>query len=67
MQLVGIMRRTGENDNVPFDLLRYLIGDLNYGGRISKKEDQFKLHELLRTFISKRTIDIPGFNLSGLD
>jgi hypothetical protein len=48
-------------------LIRYLIGTLNYGGRIVKEQDEIILNELLQTFISERTIEDHAYRLTGTE
>jgi dynein heavy chain len=40
LQVANALKRTKDDDSVPFELMRYLTGSLNYGGRITKQEDQ---------------------------
>ena len=50
--------------NIPFELLHYLIGYLNYGGRISVKQDEVVLKAILESFINEKTIG-KNFKFSG--
>ena len=44
-----------------------MIGTLNYGGRIIKKQDEIILNALLETFINERTCYEPNYRLTGMD
>ena len=47
--------------------MRYLIGTLNYGGRVTKKQDEVTLRALLETFISEKTVYDPNYKLTGVE
>lgn len=58
---------TTKDKPLPLDLLRYLVGTLNYGGRIIKKQDETTLNALLNTFICERAVNDNNYKLTGLD
>ena len=41
----------------PIHLLRYLVGVLNYGGKLTQKEDQTILDAQIKTFINNRVFE----------
>ena len=43
-------------NKIPFDLLQYLIGKLNYGGKITLKQDEETFMAILETFINERVL-----------
>ena len=47
-------------DEVPFNALRYLIGQCNYGGRVTESADQRVLMALLEDFLSLKVLE-PGY------
>lgn len=44
-------------DNVPFNALKYLIGQCNYGGRVTESADQRVLMALLEDFLSEKVLE----------
>ena len=51
-QLKSLIEKvTDRKAKLPLELLRYLIGTLNYGGKVLKVQDEIILNELLFTFI----------------
>lgn len=51
---------------IPLELVRYLIGTLNYGGRITKKQDETTLNAILSTFICEKTMTEAYYKLTGI-
>ena len=43
--------------HVPFNALRYLIGQCNYGGRVTESADQRVLMALLEDFLSQKVLE----------
>lgn len=68
LQLQDLISRVdAEEETLPLELARYMIGTLNYGGRIIKKQDEIILNALLETFINERTCYEPNYRLTGMD
>ena len=44
-------------ERVPFNALKYLIGQCNYGGRVTESADQRVLMALLEDFLSEKVLD----------
>ena len=55
------------DEQLPLDLARYLIGTLNYGGRIVKQQDEITLNAILDTFLNDKTCSEAQYRLTGLD
>ena len=55
------------DEPLPLDLARYLIGTLNYGGRIVKQQDEITLNAILDTFLNDKTCSQAQYRLTGLD
>ena len=67
LQLQSLVKKVeSKKQSLPIDLMRYLIGTLNYGGRITKKQDETTLDALLETFLTERTFQDPNYRLTGL-
>ena len=47
-------RSVAYQEKFPDQLLQYLIGTLNYGGKITDKEDQLVLDQIVKTFINEK-------------
>ena len=43
--------------DVPFNALKYLIGQCNYGGRVTESADQRVLMALLEDFLSEKVLE----------
>ncbi|OHT16390.1 Dynein heavy chain family protein [Tritrichomonas foetus] len=50
-----------ESNDIPFEALSYVIGELNYGGRVTDRWDRRLLLSLLRRFFSE-DINSPNFS-----
>ena len=46
-----------EYDETPFDALRYLIGECNYGGRVTDDHDRRLLNAILSIYINIRVTE----------
>ena len=45
-----------ENESVPFEALRYLCGECNYGGRVTDDRDRRTLTTLIQDFYNPRVL-----------
>jgi dynein heavy chain len=45
-----------EQQDVPFEAISYLVGECNYGGRVTDDWDQRALNTLLADFINSKVI-----------
>ena len=52
---------------MPLDLIRYVIGTLNYGGRIIKQQDEITLNAILETFLNEKTCYEANYKLTGIE
>jgi len=53
-------------ENTPWDAMKYLISEANYGGRITDDWDRRLVNVYIAQFFCDNAIDIPGFPLSSL-
>ncbi|XP_025074096.1 dynein heavy chain 7, axonemal-like [Pogonomyrmex barbatus] len=60
-QLQSLIRET---PSVPFGTLLYLIGECNYGGKVTDRFDQRCLRHLLESFCNTRVIDNAEYSFS---
>jgi dynein heavy chain len=51
-------------DFVPYQVLDYLLGDINYGGRISDDKDNKLNKHILRTYITPKIFDFKEYKFS---
>jgi len=65
--VLGVLQRLKPQQEIPFELIRYMIGSLNYGGRVTKVQDDKVLQELLSTFICEQAVSQHTYRLTGLD
>ena len=56
---------TTKDQPLPLDMIKYLVGTLNYGGRIIKKQDEITLNAVLETFIQNKTTTEQNYKLTG--
>ena len=49
---------------VPYDALRYMVGECNYGGRVTDDKDRLLLNGLLRVCLSPQTAEAPNHPFS---
>lgn len=52
-----------ENEHTPYDALLYLIGECNYGGRVTDYWDRRTLNTLLRFYVNQKIVSKKNFNL----
>ena len=48
---------TNDDDDVPFEALKYLTGECNYGGRVTDDRDRKVLSALLENFYNEGILD----------
>ena len=55
----------GDNkDNIPFEALQYLIGEANYGGRVTDEWDRRVLNVYIKSLLCKEAVDEDNFALA---
>lgn len=64
MSIRQLQNLINETENVPFGTLLYLIGECNYGGKITDRLDQRCLRHLLDSFCNIRVIENAGYSFS---
>jgi len=55
-----------EYEETPWDALKYLISEINYGGRVTDDRDRRLMNVYMDQFFSDDTINTPGHKLSSL-
>lgn len=55
-----------EYEETPWDALRYLTADANYGGRVTDELDRRVLHSYLNSFYCEEALTVPNYRLSPL-
>ena len=58
--LEEVCRSTDVNANLPMELLQYLIGELNYGGKIIYQEDKEVLKLTVKHFVNQEICNLSG-------
>mmetsp|Transcript_3653 Transcript_3653/g.6221 ORF Transcript_3653/g.6221 Transcript_3653/m.6221 type:complete len:1261 (+) Transcript_3653:2172-5954(+) len=53
-------------DRTPFDAMRYLIADANYGGRVTDDWDRRLVKVYIQQFFCEDTLEVPSYPLSEL-
>ena len=53
-----------ENDKLPFDALRYVTGECNYGGRVTDDKDRTLLNTILEKCYCPEIVEDSGYMLS---
>jgi dynein heavy chain len=53
-----------ENNQIPYEVLDYLLGDINYGGRVSDDKDNKLIKEILRTYITPKIFKFGEYKFS---
>ena len=54
-------------NNIPWDAIKYLIGEVNYGGRITDNNDRKLVNIYIRSFFNDNSIKITNYTLSELN
>ncbi len=49
-----------ESDAIPWDALEYVIGQINYGGRVTDDLDRRCLMSVLRQYVAPRVVQVGG-------
>lgn len=55
-----------EYEETPFDALKYLIAEANYGGRVTDELDRRVLASYLDQFYCQEALTVPSYPLSSL-
>ena len=55
-----------EYDETPWDALKYLISEINYGGRVTDDLDRRLMNVYMASFFNEDAITVPQFKLSSL-
>ena len=55
-----------EYEETPWDALKYLIAEANYGGRVTDELDRRVLHAYLNQFYCEDILQVPNYQLSSL-
>lgn len=55
-----------EYDATPWDALKYLISEINYGGRVTDNFDRRLMNVLMDSYFNDEALDTPYFKLSSL-
>ena len=53
-------------DETPWDALKYLIAEINYGGRVTDDWDRRLMNVYMASYFNDETLTVPGFRLSSL-
>jgi dynein heavy chain len=51
-------------DKIPYEVLDYLLGDINYGGRVSDDKDNKLIKQILRTYITPEIFKFGEYKFS---
>ena len=55
-----------EYDETPWDALKYLISEINYGGRVTDDWDRRLMNVYMASFFNEEALSTPLFRLSSL-
>jgi len=55
-----------EYDETPWDALKYLISEINYGGRVTDDLDRRLMNVYMGSFFNEDALNVPNFKLSSL-
>ena len=64
VQIRQLQMFLNENDATPFDALRYVTGECNYGGRVTDDKDRTLLNTILQKCCCPDIVDDPMYKLS---
>lgn len=56
-----------EYEETPWDALKYLIADVNYGGHVTDDRDRRLLHSYINTCFTPQVLDVQFYKLSTMD
>lgn len=54
-QIVNLLNNT-EDEEVPWDALFFLTGEINYGGRVTDNMDRICIKSILKTYLNPETV-----------
>jgi len=55
-----------EYDETPWDALKYLIAEINYGGRVTDDWDRRLMNVYMSAYFNDETLSVPNYRLSSL-
>lgn len=55
-----------EYDETPWDALKYLVSEINYGGRVTDDLDRRLMNTYMAQFFNDDVLTVPGYRLSSL-
>merc|ERR1719230_2432811 len=55
-----------EYDETPWDALKYLISEINYGGRVTDDLDRRLMNVYMASFFNEDALNVPNYRLSSL-
>ncbi|KAG0617480.1 hypothetical protein M758_5G192300 [Ceratodon purpureus] len=61
---VQVQMFLNEYDEIPYKVIRFLCGEINYGGRVTDDKDRRCMNTLLMTFIIPPLVETEGFCFS---
>jgi len=63
-QLAIFLNECASPDEVPYETLRYLVGECNYGGRVTDDKDHRFIQTLIADFYRPEVVSTDGFSFS---
>jgi dynein heavy chain len=64
MKLISVYLDEAEEDNIPWPHIIYLIGEINYGGRVTDDFDRETMNKSLEKFLNEEKLFEPDFKFS---
>lgn len=64
MKLISVYLDEAEEDNIPWPHINYLIGEINYGGRVTDDFDRDTMNKSLEKFLNEEKLFEPDFKFS---